>query len=202
MSEASLFDTSSLTAASPVPGAPSATHSLYRKYRPTTFADDDLVGQEHVVNTLRNAIALDRISHAYLFCGPRGTGKTTTARLLAKAVNCLDPDPARRPCNACASCIAINTNATTDVIEIDAASNRGSDSTQDQVLHRRRGAPDHRRRRERFPEDPGGAAPAHQVRAGDDRSGRVAADNRLPLPAIRFPAHQHQRHDCPPAQRG
>ena len=131
MSEASLFDTSSLTAASPVPGAPSATHSLYRKYRPTTFADDDLVGQEHVVNTLRNAIALDRISHAYLFCGPRGTGKTTTARLLAKAVNCLDPDPARRPCNACASCIAINTNATTDVIEIDAASNRGIDDIRD-----------------------------------------------------------------------
>ncbi len=131
MSEASLFDTSSLAAASPGSAAPSTTHSLYRKYRPTTFADDDLVGQEHVVNTLLNAIALDRISHAYLFCGPRGTGKTTTARLLAKAVNCLDPDPIRRPCNACASCVAINTNATTDVIEIDAASNRGIDDIRD-----------------------------------------------------------------------
>jgi len=129
MSEASLFDTSALTS-QPAPTA-SATHSLYRKYRPTTFADDDLVGQEHVVNTLRNAIVLDRISHAYLFCGPRGTGKTTTARLLAKAVNCLDPDPLKRPCNTCAACVAINTNATTDVIEIDAASNRGIDDIRD-----------------------------------------------------------------------
>ncbi|MDQ3657511.1 MAG: DNA polymerase III subunit gamma/tau [Chloroflexota bacterium] len=129
MSDVSLFDTSSL-AAEPALTA-SATHSLYRKYRPTTFADDDLVGQEHVVNTLRNAIALNRISHAYLFCGPRGTGKTTTARLLAKAVNCLDPDPLKRPCNTCSSCVAINTNATTDVIEIDAASNRGIDDIRD-----------------------------------------------------------------------
>ncbi len=129
MSEASLFDTGALAAA-PAPTEP-ATQSLYRKYRPTTFADDDLVGQEHVINTLRNAIALNRISHAYLFCGPRGTGKTTTARLLAKAVNCLEPDPLKRPCNACAACLAINANATTDIIEIDAASNRGIDDIRD-----------------------------------------------------------------------
>lgn len=129
MSDASLFDTSVL-AAEPASTGP-ATRSLYRKYRPTTFADDDLVGQEHVVNTLRNAIALNRISHAYLFCGPRGTGKTTTARLLAKAVNCLDPVPLKRPCNACAACLAINANATTDIIEIDAASNRGIDDIRD-----------------------------------------------------------------------
>jgi len=100
---------------------------LYRKYRPQTFDADELVGQEHIVRTLRNAIALDRVAHAYLFCGPRGTGKTTTARLLAKAVNCLDPDPARRPCNVCESCRAIASGAATDVIEIDAASNRGID---------------------------------------------------------------------------
>ena len=74
------------------------TQSLYRKYRPESFAGGELVGQDHIRDTLRNAIANDRVSHAYLFCGPRGTGKTTTARLLAKAVNCLDPDPANRPC--------------------------------------------------------------------------------------------------------
>ena len=65
--------------------APGQTQSLYRKYRPTTFASDELVGQEHISRTLRNAIAQDRVAHAYLFCGPRGTGKTSTARLLAAA---------------------------------------------------------------------------------------------------------------------
>lgn len=106
---------------------PGRTQSLYRKYRPTTFDDDQLVGQEHISRTLRNAIASERVAHAYLFCGPRGTGKTSTARLLAKAVNCLAPDPATRPCNVCESCRAINENRATDIIEIDAASNRGID---------------------------------------------------------------------------
>ncbi len=95
--------------------------ALYRKWRPQTF--DEVVGQEHVVRTLRNALLSGRIHHAYLFAGPRGTGKTTTARLLAKAVNCLDPEPARRPCNRCAICRAVNEGRLMDLIEIDAASN-------------------------------------------------------------------------------
>lgn len=97
------------------------TQALYRKWRPQTF--DEVVGQEHVVRTLRNALLSGRVHHAYLFAGPRGTGKTTTARLLAKAVNCLEPEPAKRPCNHCAICKAINEGRLMDLIEIDAASN-------------------------------------------------------------------------------
>ena len=75
---------------------PRASQSLYRKYRPTSFDESELVGQEHVSRTLRNAVRHDRVAHAYLFCGPRGCGKTTSARLLAKAVNCEADDPAAR----------------------------------------------------------------------------------------------------------
>lgn len=103
--------------------------SLYRKYRPQTF--DELVGQEAIARTLRNAVALGRVAHAYLFCGPRGTGKTSTARLLAKAVNCLAPDPWQRPCNQCAACRAVASGAAVDIVEIDAASNRGVDDIRD-----------------------------------------------------------------------
>ena len=113
------------------PRNPAQSQSLYRKYRPTSFDPNELVGQEHIATTLQNAIALDRVAHAYLFCGPRGTGKTSTARLLAKAVNCLDEDPAARPCNQCAACDAINSGSTVDIIEIDAASNRGVDDIRD-----------------------------------------------------------------------
>ena len=105
------------------------TQALYRKWRPHKW--DQVVGQEHIVQTLRNAIASDRVGHAYLFAGPRGTGKTTTARLLAKAVNCLDPDLNHRPCDACANCVAVNESRFLDLIEIDAASNTSVDDIRD-----------------------------------------------------------------------
>lgn len=98
-----------------------ASQSLYRKWRSQTF--DELVGQEHVVQTLRNAIVEERVAHAYLFTGPRGVGKTSMARLLAKAVNCLAADPAARPCGQCAACVAVAEGRAVDVIEMDAASN-------------------------------------------------------------------------------
>ena len=97
---------------------------IYRKYRPKVFKE--IVGQEHVVQTLTNSISSGIISHAYLFSGPRGTGKTTIARLLAKALNCEDRKSAE-PCNKCLSCTEINKSKSLDLIEIDAASNRGID---------------------------------------------------------------------------
>jgi len=98
---------------------------FYRKWRPQTLAE--VVGQEHVTQTLLNALSSSRVAHAYLFCGPRGTGKTSTGRILAKAVSCLTSGGSGEPCNTCPICQAITEGRSLDVIEIDAASNRGID---------------------------------------------------------------------------
>jgi len=101
-----------------------AYKALYRTYRPATF--DEIAGQEHITKTFRNALKNNKIAHAYLFSGPRGTGKTSIAKIIAKAVNC-EHAPVENPCNECAICRGIDDNSISDVIEIDAASNNGVD---------------------------------------------------------------------------
>ncbi|MFP5318792.1 MAG: DNA polymerase III subunit gamma/tau [Acidimicrobiia bacterium] len=107
-----------------------AYQSLYRRYRPQRFGE--VRGQEHVTRTLTNAVREGRVSHAYLFSGPRGTGKTSTARILAKALNCPDMTDGE-PCGVCESCVAITEGRSLDVVEMDAASNRGIDAMRDLI---------------------------------------------------------------------
>ena len=105
------------------------SQALYLKWRPTRF--EGVVGQEHVVRTIQNALHAERVAHAYLFSGPRGTGKTTTARLLAKALNCTHEDVRQRPDDTCPRCLAVNEGRYLDLIEIDAASHTGVDDIRD-----------------------------------------------------------------------
>lgn len=103
--------------------------ALYRKYRPQTF--DEVIGQAHVTTTLAREVGEGRVAHAYLFTGPRGTGKTTTARILAKALNCSNRNPDGSPCNECESCLAITDGISLDVLELDAASHNSVDDIRD-----------------------------------------------------------------------
>ena len=105
------------------------TQAFYRKWRPQKW--DEVLGQAHVTQTLQNALVGERVGHAYLFAGPRGTGKTTVARLLAKAVNCQAQEVEKRPCDECDYCKAVNESRFLDLIEIDAASNNGVDDVRD-----------------------------------------------------------------------
>jgi len=105
------------------------TQAYYRKWRPSVW--DEIIGQEAIVHTLRNAVTQGKQVHAYLFSGPRGTGKTSTARILAKAVNCTHPDRAAHPCEQCENCKSINAGRFLDLIEIDAASNTSVDDVRD-----------------------------------------------------------------------
>ena len=107
--------------------------ALYRKYRSQSFAE--LMGQEHVTQTLQNALRFNRVAHAYLFHGARGCGKTSTARLLARALNCVAQDgPTPTPCGACRLCVSIRDGACMDVIEMDAASETGIDDVREKII--------------------------------------------------------------------
>ena len=122
----------------PTPTSLDGVTSLYRRFRPGRFAE--LRGQDHVVRALQGAVKNDRISHAYLFSGPRGTGKTTTARILAKALNCENPVDGDA-CNTCASCLSITKGSSLDVIELDAASNNGVDDMREITVGAWHGTP-------------------------------------------------------------
>src|SRR5437867_5375781 len=159
--------------------------SLYRKYRPQ--APDQVLGQEHVVRALVGAVAEGRLAHAFLFCGPRGTGKTSTARILAKMVNC-EKAPTSEPCGVCEQCIRIREGTHLDVVEIDAASHGGVD--------------DARELRERAPTAPAMGREKVYIIDEAQRLSREAFDALLkifeePPPGVRFVLATTEPHKMP-----
>src|SRR5205809_4007995 len=160
--------------------------SLYRKYRPQT--PDEVVGQGHVVRALVGAIREERLAHAFLFCGPRGTGKTSTARILAKMINC-EKGPTAEPCGECEQCVRIRDGSHLDVVEIDAASHGGVD--------------DARELRERAPTAPAMGREKVYIIDEAQRLSREAFDALLkvfeePPPGVRFILATTEPHKMPP----
>ncbi len=179
---------------------------------PSSFAD--VVGQPQVTVTLKNEVMRGRIAHAYLFTGSRGTGKTTCAKILARAVNCLHPKDGD-PCGECEICKGLEEGSILDVVEIDAASNNGVDNIRSlhrggqlhpghgQIpgVHHRRGPHALHRGLQRPAEDPGGAPGPRDLYSGHHRGPQAAAHHSVPVPAVRLPAHR-PRGDRRPAGGG
>ena len=178
---------------------PAQSHqALYRRWRAQTFGQ--IVGQEPVVETLRNAVRSNRVAHALLFVGPRGTGKTSMARIVAKALNCTDLRDGE-PCDRCEACVAIREGRALDVIEMDAASNNKVDDIRDflprvatvpsdlaaQGVHRRRGPADQGGLGP-APQDPRGTAGPRRVHLLHDRRKPGPAGGPVAGPAVRLPA--------------